>query len=1028
MNTLLTKVSTLCMLFSVLSVAVAQRTISGTVSSNDGPLPGATVIIDNTNHGTTTDFDGKFSIEASSGDVLVVSFVGYATQELTIGEMSQLSIVLQEDQLLDEVVVTALGLTREKKSLGYTVTEVSGDNVNTIKDHNVANSLTGKVPGLVISQSGTVGAASRVVLRGDNSIQARTTQALIVVDGVPINDDGIESGGGVYNSRVTGGGLTDINPNDIESISVLKGPNAAALYGSRAGNGVILVTTKKGTKGDNLGVTINTNITFDKPMFLPEFQNQYGQGNAGAPNDKLETNFSAGSWGSKLDGTQQLYFTGKDAPYIAYPDNVKDFFETGVKTITSVALNKGSENASTRFSYTHNNSETILPNSDLESHNFNLRGQLQLSSKLSLDAKATYFTQEVTNRQSAGGEGVIGNVFNIPRSVNVSDLKQFQKPNPGPGEYNAITYAGPSNNLVGNPYWMLLHDENNERRNRFFGFAKIDYAFNDWLSAFVRIGADVTNINDININKPGNNFYRSGRMSKGQYSSGELNSEFLITATRDLTENLNMVFSAGGILSKRTYESLINSGADFKIPTKFFLNNLNTLDSPEETPQQIKKVHSLYAFANFAYDDFLYLDLTARNDWSSTLAKDNRSYLYPSVSLSALLNRFVDPDRNLFDLIKVRGSWAQVGNDTDPYQLYQTLEVPGQGFLGLTSLNAPEIKYDPNLKPETVISSEFGLELRMFSNRMNFEFSMYDIRTEDLIYDLPVPAATGYEFFKENLDGGIISNKGFEIALGGTPIKNDNFSWNTSLFFSKNKNKFTWSETTLENIELNRTNSGNLSVVAKVNGSIGDLYGTVWDKDENGNYLVNANGIPMASSGNPKFLGNAAPDWLGGWSNDLSIGDFSVSFHIDARIGGEFYSQTSSLLDANGVSARSLQYRDGGVILEAINTGTNAANTKSITGQEYWGAMSGIAENYIYDQTNIRLREVALGYTIPNTERFGVQRATVQLIGRNLFFLMKKADDVDPETSLGTSLDGQGINSNNLPAIRSLGLNLTLNF
>ncbi len=1008
-----------------LTTGIYAQTVTGLVTDETGvPLPGATIIVDQTNEGTTTDFNGNFSILASNGQSLSISYVGYKTVSVAISADADYNVSLEPDQLLDEVVVTALGLSREKKSLGYSVSEVDGDEINTIKDHNIANSLSGKIAGVNITQSGSVGSGSRITIRGNNSIGGNT-QALIVVDGIPINADEINSGDNVYNSSVTGGGISDINPNDVESISVLKGPNAAALYGSRAGNGVILITTKKGTESDRLGVTLNTNITFDNPMFLPDYQNEYGQGTLGAAFTDLVNNWGSASWGQRLDGSQQLYFTGQQRAYSASPSNVENFFRSATKAITSISLDKGSDAGSVRFSYTNNSTESILPNSGLNSHNFNLRGIAKLSDKLSIDSKATYFTQEVTNRASLGGEGVLNYVYSMPRNVDVDDLKNYQKDNPATLEdYRVISYGQPGS-TTGNPFWMLLNDQNGEKRNRFLGFAKLNYEFTDWLTAFVRVGSDVIDVKRVSIEKPGHHFYPDGRMAKSQNTYTELNSEFLITAQKDMTDKLNIVVNAGGNLSKRTSEGLRINGRNFKIPTRFFIANLNELDPPNESPQAIKKVNSLYGSASVAYDSFLYLDVTARNDWSSTLGEDNRSYLYNSASLSALLNRFIDPSQEVFNLIKLRASWAQVGNDTDPYQLYQTFSVPGQGYLGLTTLGSPSIKLNPDLKPETVTSTEFGVELSAFNNRFTFDLSIYEMTTQDLIFNVPVPPATGYSFFKQNV--GEVTNKGIELALGGTPVSSQNFTWNTSVFFSKNENKLVELIDDIDSITYLNTNSGNLSLRASVGGGIGDIYGSVWDTDDSGRNLVNVNGIPIASSPD-KLLGSAQPDWLGGWSNSFSYKDVSLSFLIDARIGGQLYSQTSASLDSNGVSERSLLYRDSGVTLDAINTDTNAPNSTSITGQEYWGAMSGIAENYIYDQDNIRLREFALGYRITGVENIGLQNATIQLIGRNLFFLSKNAEDIDPEAMLGTALGAQGISQNNLPTLRSVGFNLTLNF
>ena len=1012
-------------LFIVCSLS-AQQIVNGTVTDELGaPLPGATISVIGTNDGTTTDFDGNYSITTSNGVELQISYIGYQKQNILVSDEAEFSVSLQPDNELSNVVVTALGLSREKKSLGYSVSEISGDQINTIKDYNIANSLVGKVPGLNITQSGAMGSGSRITIRGNNSLSGNT-QALIVVDGVPINADGINTGGDVYESNVSGGGISDINPNDVETISVLKGPNAAALYGSRAGNGVILITTKRGSQDGKLGVTINTNLTFDDPMFLPDFQNSYGQGTFAAAGTDLVGDWSINSWGSRLDGSQKLYYDGTTKPYSAQPNNVSNFFRTATKAVTSISIDKGSEESSLRFSYTNNSSEATLENSNLNSHNFNLRGTAQLSDKLSIDTKATFFTQNVKNRASVAGQGPIGPAFLMPRNVAIDDLRTYQGQESAVlSDFNVISY-GQSGDNTANPFWQLYNDEKDEDRSRFFGFAKINYQFNDWLNAFIRVGSDLTNLNRMTLDKPGHHFYKGGRLGKSKIAYGELNSEFLITANKDLTEKFNIVVNAGGNLSKRTSESITNFGQNFKIPTKYFLSNLSDMTPPDDQPQAVKKVNSLYGSASLSYNSFLYLDITARNDWSSTLGEDNRSFLYNSASLSVILNKFIDPEQNIFNLIKIRGSLAQVGNDTDPYQLNQTFSVPGAGFRGLTTLSAPTVKLNPDLKPETVTSNEFGLEFAALNNRLSVDFSIYNIVTTDLIFNVPVPAATGFSFFKENI--GEVSNSGIELSISATPIETANFVWQSTLFYAANKNTLNKLTEGLESITYNVTNSGNATLRATVGGSIGDIYGTVWDTDVSGNNIVNANGIAIAS--NPdNLLGNAQPDWIGGWSNTFMFKGLSLSFLIDARIGGQIYADTGAALDGRGVSERSLLYRETGVTLDAIDTSTNSKNTSQITGQEYWNTYSTIAENYVYEQDNVRLRELALGYQFNDLSKIGIDRASIQLIGRNLFFLSKSApNDFDPESMLGTSLTGVGFNSFNMPTLRSLGLNLTLNF
>jgi TonB-linked SusC/RagA family outer membrane protein len=1022
MKTKIFKICTSFLLFFALTMSAYAQQISGTVSDENGvPLPGATVVVDGTSTGVSTDFDGNYSIDASQGDVLVFSYVGYQSQSVSVGTSSTVDVSLEPDSLLDEVVVTALGLTREKKSLGYSVSEITSEQVNTIKDHNLANALVGKVAGINITQSGTIGAGSRIVIRGNNSLTGQN-QALVVVDGIPINQDGINSGGSEYNNIITGGGITDINPNDVESVSILKGPNAAALYGARAGNGVILITTKKGSSESKMGVTVNSNTVFEDPMFLPDRQNIYGQGTRNAA-ATVSADMSRGSYGQLADGSLQLYYDGTSKPYTVQPDNVADFYETGVKSINSVSISNGNSKSNFRFSYTNNSTTSILPNASLNSHNFNVRAMSQLTDKLSIDAKATYFTQELNHRARTGSEGITQLIHNMPTTVRVSDLRKYQMDNPATdADYAVIAYDRPGTS-TGNPYWLLYNDVDDENRGRFFGFAKINYEFTDWLSGFVRVGADVTDLTSYFVRQPGHHYYPQGRLERTTSNSGELNSEFLLTAKGDVADDLNVVFNVGGNLSKRTYEAMRNFGDDFKLNSKAFLSN-TLVQEFTETPQQIKKVNSLYASANFAYDNFAYLDVTARNDWSSTLGADNRSYMYTSVNLALLLQDYIDPNKELFDLFKVRASVANVGNDTSPYQLVQTFSVPGQGYLGLTTLNSPSTRLNPDLKPENIESTEVGLELSLLDNNLTFDFAYYNITTTDMIFSVPVPAATGYSFFLENV--GEVTNQGVELLLGYNVINNSDMRWNTSLFASKNENKLVSLIDDLDTLVYYQTNSGNVNSQAKVGGGIGDLYGTVWERDSSGNRLVGADGKPTQS--NPdNFLGNAQPDWLAGWSNSFFYKNFSLNVLIDGRFGGVVYSGDSSRLDSYGVSERSLQYRESGVVLDAVDP-NGAANTVNITGQEYWQRIADIAEPYVYAQDNVRLRELAIGYSFPDASALGMDSVTLQLIGRNLFFINKKAEDIDPEAALGTNLGGQGIALGNLPTLRSIGLNVTLKF
>lgn len=1003
-----------------------QITVTGNVTSSDDglPIPGVTVLERGTSNGTTTNVDGNYTITVSSDATLVFSFIGMETQEVALAGRTRLDVILNVSVVaMDEVVVTSLGISREKKSLGYAVTEVGSDDIALVKDHNPANSLVGKVAGVVVTQgTGGPGGASRIIIRGNNSITGNN-QPLIVVDGIPILDEGVNSGGSVYRSTVTPGGMTYVNPDDIESISVLKGPNAAALYGSRAGNGVLLITTKKGTRGRGLGVTVNSNITFDSPMILPDYQNEYGQGSQGSvPADLVDLKNASGSWGPKLDGSSQLYYTGETRSYVAQPDNVKDFFRTAGKYINTVSLDGGGENYSARFSYTNNTTESMLPNGDLKSHNFNIRATADLTDKLSVDAKATYLAQDINNRPSQGTEGVLAYVYDMPRSVDIEDMKTYQNPEES---INSVGYS----TLNANPYWIQEYDKKWDYVDKTIGFVKVNYQFTDWLSAFGRIGTDVQNRKRGYINQAGHHYFTSGRMNVGRSRYSETNADFLVTANKDnIIEDLNLNVIAGANHSYRTGESMSIYGENYKIPTRATIANC-VIQRPSYTPMSEHIINSVYGQISLAYNDFVYLDVTARNDWSSTLPEANRSYFYPSVTGSVLLNQIIDPAGEMFDLLKVRGSWANVGNDTSPYQIFSYFNVASDGYLGLTQLSRPSVKFNEDLKPENIASLEFGIEGRMFLDRIFFDIGLYQIRTTDQIYDVPVPAATGYSTFRENI--GEMLNKGIEVLIGGSPVRTTNFSWDVSMNFSKNVNELVELTTDLESHVFNTTNSGNVSIMATVGGGYGDIYGTDFRRTEAGELIVNAEGRPLATS-ESVLLGNSQPDFIGGFRNNIRFKDLSFSFLIDARIGGEIYSQTSAALTSAGVSTESLEYREDGILVDGVvQDGDDfIPNTTMISAQDYWGAVSGIASAYVFKQTNVRLREFVLSYNVPSSLLINlpIQNASIGLVGRNLFFLYKDIPDVDPEASLGTGNSGQGIISYNMPTARSIGFNINVKF
>ena len=1020
--------------FFTLGELYAQNvTVTGTVTSSDDglPLAGVTVLQKGTTNGLVTDTNGKYSISVPRNATIVFSFLGMQSQEYQVLDQRLISVVLSPStMMMDEVVVTALGISREKKSLGYAVTEVSGADVATVRDLNIVNSLSGRVSGVVVTQ-GTFGpgSSSRVIIRGNNSLTGNN-QPLYVIDGIPVDNTGYGSASsanaGEYSKYDYGSGISDLNPDDIESMSILKGPNAAALYGSRAANGVILITTKKGSANRGLGVTYNGNFTFESPLLLPKFQNEYGQGTGGnvpALIDDLRA--VGGSWGSIMDGSSKIYGTGLDGetrPYSPQPDNVKNFFDIGSTLTNSIAFDGGNAQSTFRFSYTNTSANSIMPGSELSRHNFNFRGVTNLTDKFSVDAKVTYFIQNSHNRPVMGTEGVIAWLYRIPRNIMIEDLGPEQEKYQNAADYKVKTFTS---GTYGNPYWYQLHDINDDSRDRVQGYVKANYDFTDWLSAFVRIGTDAVNEKVETVNQYGHWYYGGGRMNNSMAKTSETNLDALLMFKKDLSGTINLSANLGANHMYQTYEEMSIYAENFKIPTKPTLSSAST-NLPAYTPLQEKIINSVYGSAVLSYSDFLYLEGSARNDWSSTLPKNNWSYFYPSVSLSFLLNEVIDLPA--FDLAKLRVNWAKVGSDTDPYQLQNAfnLSSAGDSYLGQIILTRPSTRRNPNLKPEQTSSLEFGGEFRLFNNRLYTDISYYDIKSMDLIMDVPIPASTGYSYERTNV--GEMTNKGFEILIGGIPVQTSKFTWDVSLNMSTNKNKLVKLIEGVDNFVFTTTNSGVAEVWATVGGGYGDIYATTYERDESGRIIVTDAGL-FQSASEKVLVGNYQPDWVGGLNNNLTYGNLSLRFLIDARIGGQVYSGTDAGLDAFGVSERSLEYREGGVIIDGVRA-DGTPNTTSISAQQYWSSYSGIGENYIFDQTNIRMREAALTYNLPKSiiENTFIKGLSVGITGRNLFFIYRALENFDPEGSFSVSNYAQGVLFYTMPTTRSLGFNVSIKF
>lgn len=1022
--------------FSTPSTVQQSRTVKGVIKDKDGmEIIGANVLVKGTTNGTITNLDGEFTLEGvNPGDILVVSYIGYTSQEVTYSGQASLNITLGEDsQLIDEVVVTALGIKREKKALGYAMQEVKGDKLTETRDANVANALAGKIAGVQINQSSTgVGGSTRILIRGNNSI-AGNNQPLIVVDGVPIDNFSSDTDDYWGNSAIDkGSGISDINPDDIESMSVLKGPAAAALYGSRAGNGVVMITTKKGTSGKGIGISFNSNLTFESPMMTPDFQNVYGQGGLDATTNQPVFNHDAtGSWGPKMDGSTKEMALGKYAYAARDNDLYKDFLRTGTSWTNSLEISKASEDLTFRASVSRLDNQSVVPNSGLERTSINLRSTAKLADWLALDMKINYVNQQSKNRPgiAADPNNLFYDYLTMPRSVGYSDWEPYRATNWKRKDGKPAAWKETHNTAPNSPYWSTERNGNSDKRDRYIGFAAFDINLASWLSLKLRSGIDNYTLIYDNIRATGNPYWETNGSYRVQTERfKEINSDFLFTATGNWNK-FGIVGTAGGNVMYRSSSYSNEWSGELVIPDFYSINNGK--EHKGEHTRSRKQINSLYATASLSWNNYLYLDITGRNDWSSTLPKGNNSYFYPSVSGSWVFTQMLNGmGKELGPLTfgKLRASWAEVGNDTDPYMLsnYYTIDYDIKG--GSFNANRKDWKANLDLKNERIQSWEVGLELKAFDSRLGLDIAYYKKNSKDQILKMSVPAGTGYSF--QLINAGDIQNQGWEVALSGTPVRSKGgFTWETLLNWSANKNKIVSLADGINSQVLNdgTSTTGLVQLVAQVGGAYGDMYGSYYMRDDKGNKIIGENGVPVASTDRKK-LGNNQPEWMLGWSNTFSYKNFSMSFLIDVNYGGDIYMGSIRQGTNSGNLKMTLEGREGIVVPGVTKEG--AQNTTEINAQKYWQGVSGIAEEFVYDATNVRFREFSLGYTLPRhllskTPFTGIKAS---FVARNLFMIHHKTKGFDPDAGFSNASSVQGIEFASMPTMRSLGFNINLTF
>jgi TonB-linked SusC/RagA family outer membrane protein len=1015
-----------------------MKTLSGVVVDENGePVIGATIMEQGTSNGAITNVNGEYTLMNVSNDAtILVSYIGYKAMSFRAMDKDLAKVVLKEDsQALDEVVVTALGISRKEKNLSYATQSVSGGELQQVRDLNVVNSLSGKVAGLEISKvSSGLGGSSKISLRGNRSISGNN-QALIVVDGVPIdNTSSTTRSQGSDGKALTGGfdsgdGISSINPSDIESVNVLKGASAAALYGSRASNGVIIITTKKGSTGQGLGVTYSSSFSVDAPNIMLDLQNEYAQGSGGQYNKNTLYNFGPRMQGQMVEhwSNNPNYAGNKEYALTAQPDNVKDFFNTGMNWSNSVGVSTGNEKTQTRFSLNHDYATGIVPNNRLNRASASLRLNSKLSNRVEVDAKINYMNQKIKGKPWTGENifNPVRQIYSMPRNIVLNDAKTFEYTDPSSLKNLQHFWLPGGADLSQNPYWVVNRNARTDERNKILAMGSMKWTIIDGLSLMLRSSVDY--YHDSGEFKLYNDTYQrapNGDYILDSYDSFEWNNDFLLTYAKAVNDDWNFDVNFGGSTFYQNRKGSSYSNTELLAENLFSQSNAKNLTGSNSLYR--RKLNSLYAFAQITYKGFLTLDVTGRNDWSSTLPKSSFSYFYPSVGLSAVLSDIIQMP-SWFNFAKVRASYAQVGNDTDPFIINQTYTYTSGGNNGYVyqSNQLPAV----DLKPEKTGSLEVGVDVRFFGDRLGLDFAYYNSNTTNQLISIPMPLPSGYA--TRFINAGKVQNKGVEIKLYGTPVEIKDFSWTTQFNFSKNDNKI---KELTDDVKVITLGSEDFiaNVVAEEGGSFGDIYVRGFERNENGDILIGSNGLPKLTSKKTVKVGNSTPDWSGGWSNTFRYKNLSLNVLIDTKQGGKIVSFTDAVLTGYGLTAKTLAGREGGIVVPGV-LDNGERNTKEINSEALWTALGGrnnpVGEVFVYDASFIRLKEISLSYSFPKSVlgKLPISGLSVGVYGKNLCFLQNKAGIFDPEMTVGTG-NNQALEAFSLPSTRTFGLNLNVSF
>ncbi|TAN11933.1 MAG: SusC/RagA family TonB-linked outer membrane protein [Chitinophagaceae bacterium] len=1048
---------------SAQSVQVSGKIIT---AQDAEPLPGAIITVKGSTEGTVTDAEGRFVIQVNKNAILHISDLGFDSKDIKItGAEPDLKIGLHKStNPLNEVVVTALGISKEKKSLGYSVQELKSKDISQAMEPNLVNELSGKVAGVRITNSQGDMGSSRIIIRGETSI-AGNNQPLFVIDGVPVDNTQYLGGSGGKRdpevSRDFSNAIADINPNDIASISVLKGPNAAALYGSRAAAGVILIQTKNGKNEKGLGVTVNSNTTFSDLLVLPKYQNVFGQGlngrfsyvdgKGGGINDAVDE-----SWGPKMNGQliPQFFSNGKAVPFVPQPDNVKSFFRTGVKLNNEVAVAGSGDKYHFRFSYDNMLQHGVIPNTQQQRNSFMINAGYNLTPKLSLDVIANYIKRDAPNLPGGSGLRETSTMLQFTwfgRQVSMKKLFQLYKEG-NPINWNNLYYS--------NRYFIAYNNTVAEQRNRLIGSINLKYQILKGLTASFRTGNDqYTDRRKMKV------AYGSLGMPYGSYgedafSFDENNTEARLDFTHSFNRDFSLDLMGGGNIRTNSTEANDQRAPQLAVAGVYTLNNSREPLISNNYFTKLK-TYSLFSSAQIGFRNYAFLNLTARNDWSSTLPVQHMSYFYPSVNGSLILSQALHITSDQITFIKLRGGWSQVGAATSAYQLINNYNFTTP-FGSYPQLLAGSTDLNPDLKPEETTSTEAGLDAGFFNGRINVDVSLYNMNSFNQILAVDVSPSTGYK--QKLINGGKINNKGIEVELDLIPVRTNEFTWNTMINYSTNHSRVISLDKAGDLRSYVLGSDGSIQVLAAIDQPYGTLFGTAFKRNTNGQIIIDPTGLPVTDPNN-KYLGHYTPDWLGSINNDFTFHNFQLSFLIDASIGGSIYSSTNSTGTYTGVLASTLPGRDaahGGLyyyypandntqqavpLPEGTTTAPGGAtvyddgmiykgvqengkpNNIIIPAQQYYKSLSNVDEAFTYNASYIKLREVKLGYNLPAAfaHSIGLQSATIALVGRNLWIISKHVPNIDPETAFNTG-NGQGLEDLSLPTVRDFGINIHIKF